>query len=423
MTSFQSSTNTADGLLCTVKLPLGFSLSPQLLKASPNEMAIAFEYASTFLSKQDELKDKEVFQIFFKKCEMESQKELKQKDEKITRLEQAASELKQRNYELLEKQKENFTTILEPYQRNWEQSSEKRLQEVRNSSAAQIQEIKSGNQRLIELLEKQISQEKSKVTDLETKLIQKTANQSSVKKGKEGEQEFEALVQQKKGWNLTNVGKTPHSADSIGTIHNVNLRFELKKYSGNVPTEQVNKLRNDMAAHPETDIGVFISLDTGIAGMDEFQVEYTPRNQFILYISNFLTSDIHFMLDVIENFILALKPYRALLDRLKNTENTTHLQEKITRSILYAQNLLKRNLTAASEYELNRRAVQDRFDQLNSSIKANLSDSKSEIDMLLNILADKEINVTTTEAPSVLPVSQPGQKKKRVSKNKTIAPV
>ena len=98
MTSFQSSVNTADGLLYTVKLPLGFSLSPQLLKASPNEMAIAFEYASTFLSKQDELKDKEVFQIFFKKCEMESQKELKQKDEKITRLEQAASELKQRNY-------------------------------------------------------------------------------------------------------------------------------------------------------------------------------------------------------------------------------------------------------------------------------------------------------------------------------------
>jgi hypothetical protein len=414
MSAFLNSTNTSEGIIYTFKLPHSFQMPLNLLCCSQQEFCSSLFFASTFLEKQnlslnDEIKQK-LFEDFSQSTVQKISTQLKKSQEENQSLLNSIQLIK-----------DSQIQAFEPFKKHLEIEFEKKLQSEKYFADEKISHIKDSFSHIEQLLQAQIkdksttiNEQNEKITSLENLLLQKTKSQNnSQKKGKDGEEELESIVFHKKGWNLTNVGKSAHSADSIGTIQNLTVRFETKNYTNKIPLKEVEKLRNDMNTHPDTDMGVFVSLNTPISGMDNLKVEWTSHNQLILYISNFLESDIETILDIIEYLLIAIRPYRELLSRIQLSEEQSALQEKISRSTTYIQNLLKKCIQNYSEYDIHRKALQDRLDLLHSSMKSNFASMKSDIETILSILTDSEINTTSTNPEITTPTSIKSKRTKK----------
>ncbi len=405
MSAFQTSTKINDCISYTFHLPLSFQMPVNLLCCSQQEFSTALAFASTFLEKQnlslnDEIKQK-LFEEFSQSTIQKLSQQLKKSQDEVFSLQNTLRTIQ-----------DSQQTTLEPFKKYLESETEKRISAEKSFADEKISEIKQSNSRLESVLQNELQKKSEKISELEQLLLQKTKVQNnSQRKGREGEEELESIVFHKKGWVLTNVGKSAHSADSIGTIHNLSVRFEVKNYTNKIPQKEVEKLRNDMNDHPDTDMGVFVSLNTGIVGVENLKVEWTPHNQLIFYIGNFLESDIDMTLDFVEYLIQSIKPFRELLNRIQLSEQESALQEKLSRSTTCVQSLLKRCVQNYAEYDTHRKALQDRIDALHISMKSNFAGMKSEIETILSILTGIKEN---EEIP--VEITTPTTKSKRSKK-------
>lgn len=408
MSAFLTSSNSTDGMIYTFNLPHNFQLPVNLLCCSPQEFSTALLFASQFLEKQNLALNHEIKEKLFEEFSQSSLQKLSLQLKKS----QEENLFLQNNLRQIEESQKN---AFEPFKKHLESELEKRIAAEKSFADEKISEIKNSNQRIESVLQTELQKKSEKISELENLLLLKTKNMNnSQRKGREGEEELESIVFHKKGWVLTNVGKTAHSADSIGTIHNLTVRFEVKNYTAKIPTKEMEKFRNDMNDHPDTDMGVFVSLNTLISGMDNLKVEWTSHNQLIFYISNFLDSDIEMILDLIEYLCQSIRPYRELLNRIQLSEEQSALQEKLARTTTLIQNLLKRNIQSYSEYDTHRKALQDRVDLLHTSMKSNFAAMKSEIETILGILTDSK-EIPTENSVEIIPTVT--NKSKRSKKN------
>jgi hypothetical protein len=169
----------------------------------------------------------------------------------------------------------------------------------------------------------------------------------STEKGKQGEREFDELVAQYTNWGtLTNTAKTAHSTDRTGKIRQCDARFEIKNYSGDIPSQEVAKFERDMEENGDCPLGVFISLKTGIAGKkgDGFlTMKWTSKSQMLLYINNFYN---HVVEDVLKFIDLcadtAYMVYKAARDIPEQSELTLLLQTRIDQAKVYIEQEVKR---------------------------------------------------------------------------------
>ena len=404
MNAFINSNSTKDGILYTFCLPSSFLLPSNLMNCSPTDFANCLGFASAFMAKQNVSLDSEIKSKLFEEFSQSS-------------LQKLSSQLKKSQDETLALQssirqiQDSQQSAFEPFKKILESEYEKKVTSEKSFADEKISQLKESNQRIESILQSELQKKSDKISELENLLLQKTKTMNnSQRKGREGEEEVESIVFHKKGWILNNVGKSAHSADSIGTIQNLTVRFEVKNYTSKVPTKEVEKLRSDMNDHPDTDMGVFVSLNTGISGMDALKVEWTSHNQLILYISNFLDSNIETVLDLIEYLIQAIRPYRELLSTIQLSEEQSALQEKLSRSTTLIQNLLKRNIQSYSEFETHRKALQDRVDLLHTSMKSNFTAMRSEIEMILSILTGSKETPTEHSLESLPAKSKRGKK-------------
>lgn len=89
----------------------------------------------------------------------------------------------------------------------------------------------------------------------------------------------------RRGYSVEVVSGMAHSCDLVVRRSGMpDVRIESKVYSDKVGAKEVHKFRSDLMgldAH-----GVFVSLESGIVGMSEIEVEQLPSGRFAVYLSN-----------------------------------------------------------------------------------------------------------------------------------------
>jgi hypothetical protein len=430
MIALQSLKTTAEGQICTFLLPRSYTLPIHLAQATQDEWVLAFHIVDKVLASKDKYCSEEfsnsIAKDFSKQHERDLQKSMETHKKELERLEsELTTEIKGLEKTLsnkehsYQKQITELQVALDRASMTYESMQKQFLEEAER----RVNQQKESDHQLINHLKSDLSRQREENESLKEKLDSKNSiNQNSSKKGKLGEENFEAILKEKKrDWKLIYQGNQGHAADYSMNLYGIHIRFEVKNYTDVVKTKEVEKLRNDLREHPETDVGVFVSLNTGITGFTGIGLEWTPTNQLILYIPVFLQQDIDIILDFVDILFQTVKPYRCILASNEEKDEQPIYRERIDRAIVYAQNGITRITAAMSQFVKDTKALQDKIDDMTSHTKTNLAAQKEEIQSMLAILTGQNVEVEDVPEPESLPVVH--EEKKRGGRKKKETPV
>lgn len=411
MIALQSLKSTAEGQICTFLLPRSYTLPIHLAQATQDEWVLAFQIVDQVLGSKEKYCTEEFSNSIAKDVLKQHEQELERV--KLTHkreLERLQSELSteikglektlMNKEHLYTKQVTELQIALDRANISFEGLQKQFLEEAER----RVTQQKESDSRLIDHLKQDIHRQREEIVTLKEKLETKVSiNQNSSKKGKQGEETFEAILKDRKGWKLIYQGNQGHAADYLMNLHGINIRFEVKNYTDVVKSKEVDKLKNDLRDHPETDVGVFVSLNTAITGIPEIDLEWTPTNQLILYIPVFLQQDIDVVLDFVDVLFKTVKPYRNILAQNEEKNEFPIFKERIDRAIVYTQNELTRITASVSQFAKDTKALQDKIDDMTSHTKTNMAAQKEGILSVLAILTGKTVDVEETVEPQELP--------------------
>lgn len=424
MIALQSLKTTSDGQVCTFLLPRTYTLPIHLAQATQDEWVLAFHIVDKVLASKDKYCSEEFSNSIAKDLSKQQEYELQK--------------LVNTHKKEIERQKSEYETEIKGLEKtlhNKENSYTKQISELQvelnraNASYESIQkqfleeaerrvkQQKESDELLIHHLQGELSRHRQEMESLKEKLEAKfSANQNSSKKGKIGEESFETIVREKKNWNLIYQGDKGHAADYQMLFKGVNVRFEVKNYTYVVKSKEVEKLINDMREHPETDVGVFVSLNTDITGFSGISLEWTATNQLILYIPKFLELDIAIVLDFIEILFQSVKPYRLYLANNVERDEYPIYKQRIDRAIVYAQNGLARITASIAQYLKDIKGLQDKIDDTTSHMKTSMAAQREELQSLVAILTGQSVEEEDVPEPESLPIVH--EEKKRAGRKK-----
>lgn len=429
MNALVSTEKVKGGTHCTFLLPKLYQVPPYLSRATSQECATAFQIADQVLASQEKLCLEEYASSITNDIHQRQQQEVDklilthkkelQKLENDTKsnvqyLEASLVEQEKRFLKQitdLEVQLQRASTSQDILRTQFLEEAERRIQQQKDSDMLMIDHLRLEAERL-----------RQEAKELEIRLQARISVQSnSSKRGTEGEQLFHDIVKERKGWNLVCTAKTGHSADYYTTLAGVQIRFEVKNYTYVIPTKEVNKLRDDMREHPETDIGVFVSLNTEITFIPTISLEWTPTNQLIVFLPSFLQQDIDIVLHFLDLVFQTLKPYRSMLSKGSKQNELPIFKERIDRALIYAQNGLSRITQSLNTFTLDVRALQNKIDDMISHTKANIIVQKEELQSMIAILSGQDIELEQGEEPDALPVVHLKKKTTRAKKKNNLA--
>ena len=250
-------------------------------------------------------------------------------------------------------------------------------------------------------LDEKLTTKEHKLEELQGKLQERIAIQSnSSKRGLEGEKDFEILTTNMKPWKLESVGKTKESADFRAMIHSLEVRFEVKNHETLVPySKNVDKFERDMKVHPNTKIGVFVALTARIEKMDEsITMRWTEGQQLLIFIPHFLTRDLPYTYDLIENLIRTMRHWRSYFEPKDTSNDVELLTDKIKTTLANIHILEKQIHTMSIEHS-----------SYNTRMEAHYASLKSIVFTTLSALTGKEQEESKKE-------KQPQQKRKATKK-------
>jgi hypothetical protein len=287
---------------------------------------------------------------------------------------------------------------------------------IEEKNLQQIQSMRESYERSIKLKEESFEQREARVLqrekELETTLHR---NASSSFRGQDGEHFFETLVETKMNWKLENTSKIPRSCDYSSIIHNSPVFFEVKNYTTDVRSDEVTKFLRDMKEHPEVHIGIFVSLNTRIAGKDQTKpvlIEWIHDTQCAVYIQSFKELDIDYTLIFIDQVIKISRSYNKLIQSSSLSQESI-LQQRIDKARVYMERYISETMSlmrhVVNDQKRHRELVESSYSHTLSILK-----SQSEgIHTALEILTDQYEENTID-----LPVSEPlkKQRKKTIKK-------
>jgi len=251
------------------------------------------------------------------------------------------------------------------------------------------------------------------------KELEKTFNSSE--KGKQGEQEFEDIVKQYVSWPpLVNMSKTSHGTDRSCRIRKCDTLFEIKNYSSEVPSKEVEKFQRDMEEKQDYPMGVFISMNTGIVGKKSgnfITVEWTSKSQLLLYVNSFYhhsSQDTLAFIDMCAD--IAWVVYKEAREEPDTCENTIQLQSKIENIKVYVDNELKRMAEFLRMLNHDKITMIDTITKQNTTYTYHIKQSKQALQSMIEIILGKvEDDVETPEV-----VEDTSKLKKRSKKSTAV---
>jgi len=139
-----------------------------------------------------------------------------------------------------------------------------------------------------------------KVHELRAKYETKVAGA----RGTIGETAFAEYIEKYTNWrDVENTSKIPQSGDLQCMINKVKTIVEVKNYTKDVPTKEIQKFMRDMDSHTETPFGIFISINTEITGKrNTINVDWTEHGQLCIFISKFQETDVEYTMKMLEQY-------------------------------------------------------------------------------------------------------------------------
>lgn len=279
-----------------------------------------------------------------------------------------------------------FRTSLEDIEQKKDLQFSRELERLQMQYQQTLEMVKTDAKEQVERLRCLYSEQEEKIRkQFEKALV-------SSEKGKVGEREFDELAAQYTNWGpLQNTSKSSHSTDRAGVIRGHPVLFELKNYTSDVPSHEVDKFERDMEEHHNTPFGVFISLKSWIRNKrsDGFlTIKWTPRSQLLLFINQFYQHNVEDVFKFIETCAdIAWNVYKAALEQPVQGD-ALYLQGRIDSAKLFVEKEVSRFegmlLTMAHDKQFLMNTLQKQHDNYVYNLKQSLEALKMILDLLLN---------------------------------------
>ncbi len=323
-----------------LQVPTSFTLPSLYEQSEPSTIAHMLELGaqSYTVMKQEGQKAQHdtLFQALKQQAESEYTPQLKQIQTQIEQMKLQNEQLKQR-LQIEEDVRLNLEKrIRDEERRNREelvQEKDSRIQSLENHLRVHIQGIES------QMKESSRSLSDSFQTFRESML---KTNSGSKLKGDLGETIFEEIAQRAFGagpkgeyFQIENVGKEGHQGDIRMTWKTNKILVEVKNYDTNVDQKQVSKFLRDMEESQEIQMGLMVSLHTGIVGHTKaggVDIGELRDGRLCVYLSKFLTHE-----DPVA-FLQGLKPF---LETLLEIQATRAIQKDADTEAMYQVSLLE----------------------------------------------------------------------------------
>ena len=264
---------------------------------------------------------------------------------------------------------------------------------------------------------------KASYSELEDKLRKElgkaTAAAASVEIGKQGEMKFEDMVEKYTKWGpLQNTSKLNHHGDRMCKIRGCEAMFEVKEYSNDVPSKEVDKFKRDMEEHPDFHLGVFASMNTNISKKtgNYVHMEWTSRSQLLIYINRLQShslEDIFAFLDVCVD--IALRMNKMAHERPEDSETCILQQERINRCKDVAEREIKRITEFMNTMNINKNTLLQTITKHYDENRIFVKQVKESLMESLDILSGKSQEMPAEEEVAGA-TSPTAQKKSRAPK-------
>jgi hypothetical protein len=312
-----------------------------------------------------------------------------------------------------------FRSSLDDVVKQKEKQYEKEMERMTASHKQMVEIMEtSANQRVEGLRAVYQEQEEKLRKQIERTLV-------SSEKGKVGEREFDELVAQYTSWGeLHNTAKTSYGTDRSGKIRGCEVLFELKNYSGEVPSAEVDKFERDMEEHHDVPFGVFISYKTGIRGKksDGFiATKWTPRSQLLVFINNFynhVPEDTLKLIDVLAD--IAWMVYKTAREKPTDSELCAQLQSRIQQAKVFVEKEIKRMELFMVNLQHDKTFLIETITRQNATYVYNISQCAQALQSMLDILLStpkQEVEGVVETLPEP-PVEEAGDEKKTKKRTK-----
>jgi hypothetical protein len=307
----------------------------------------------------------------------------------------------------LSKMREQFDTVKDNAEIVLKISIEEIVRQKQDQYEKELQRIQSAHKVTCEGLEKQARervqqcdlQHKESLEHMRTlyseqeKKIRKELEKSFVssERGKQGEQDFEDIARQYTSWPpMINMSKTSHGTDRMCKIRNCNSLFEIKNYTSDIPSKEVEKFERDMAEHHDYPMGVFISMNTNIVGKKSgkfITMTWTPKSQLLLYINSFYDhspDDVLTFIDVCADISWTM--FKMANDTPQESESVAHLEMRISQARVYVEKEIKRMTEMMRSVTYNKSFMIEAINKQSAEYSYNIQQSKQALQGMLEIL-------------------------------------
>ena len=319
-------------------------------------------------------------------------------------------------FETLKKDSESLLKIsIQEILKQKDEQHEKEIQRIQTVNKIMCETLeKQANERVLHSdiqHEKEITRIQEKYNDLESK------NEKSLvssEKGKQGEKEFEDLVKEYVLWPpLVNTSKVAHATDRGCKIRKCNTLFEIKNYTTDVPTKELEKFERDMEENQNAPLGVFVSMKTNITGKKSgnfITMKWTSKSQLLLFVNNFYAhspEDILTFIDLCAD--IAWTVYSNAQDT-PSGEDVSLYQLRIEQAKVYIEKEIKRMADFMKEVNHDKNFMIDKITTQHAKYKYNIEQTQHSLKGTLDILFGN------FETEPEIPEESPKKPKSRVKK-------
>ena len=231
----------------------------------------------------------------------------------------------------------------------------------------------------------------------ELKNLKQKPTKSSAAIGSQGEMEFAQLISRFTTWECTNTSKNPRCADFFVKIRDCLARFEIKNHtSKNVAKTEVDKFHRDMEGHLETEFGVFVSLNTGIAGLgvasSAIDIQWTKYHQMVVLVQRFKDYDTKFVFGVLESLSdVALRNSRQRANSTESSALVEYERKMTSLGTIIGKQVQDMNIFQ-NELKRDYKALQDTIKKQFTLYELSVANCLSGLQRLISIVNDKDLN-------------------------------
>jgi hypothetical protein len=214
--------------------------------------------------------------------------------------------------------------------------------------------------------------------DKAIKLLDKTANKSSISLGDSGEQIFENLAETFKdfiNFKIENKAKQSHKGDFHLFFKDFNVLVDSKNYTSNISKKEIQKIESDLNTNGNMNYAWLVSLNTNICEYNKFPI-----------MSKWITTDdgkVKCIL-MINNLLDNKDPRNILRQAFQICEEFYKLTRKVEKEDVELEKYVERNLL----YKKQINNLQDRASDLRRSMNTSLNILKNMDGDLLEMLSN-----------------------------------